>query len=170
MKLATKINLYNVYNEGNRLIGTGEEVSLPDFEAMTDTLSGPGISGEIEEPIIGLFGSSEVEIPFHTVHDGLFEIMPPGDAVDITLRASTQIKDGNGNTSFEGVRIVLRGLFKSITSGSMKQGAGTQSSIKFEVTYCLYEVNSKQKLEIDKFNQVYKVNGVDKLQIARSLC
>ena len=170
MKLATKVNLYNVYNKGNRLIGVDEEVTLPDFETMTETLAGPGIGGEIEEPIIGLFGSSEVEIPFQTAHDAVFEMLTPGTAVDITLRASTQVKDGNGNTTFEGIRIVLRGLFKSLTSGSLKQGAGTKASIKFEVTYCLYEVNSKGKLEIDKFNQVYKINGVDVLQVARSLC
>lgn len=66
--------------------------------------------------------------------------------------------------------MVLRGLFKSLTSGSMKQGAGTKSSIKFEVTYCLYEVNGTEKLEIDKFNQIYKINGVDILEVARALC
>lgn len=170
MKLATKVNLYNVYNEGNRLIGVDEEVTLPDFETMTETLAGPGIGGEIDEPIIGLFGSSEVEIPFQTMHDSTFEMMKPGDAVDITLRSSTQVKDGNGNTTFEGVRIVLRGLFKALTSGSLKQGAGTKSSIKFEVTYCLHEVNGKEKLEIDKLNQVYKINGNDVLEVARSLC
>ena len=48
MKLATKVNLYNVYNKGNRLIGVDEEVTLPDFETMTETLAGPGIGGEIE--------------------------------------------------------------------------------------------------------------------------
>ena len=170
MKFATKVNMYNVYNEGNRLIGVDEEVTLPDFETMTETLAGPGISGEIDEPIIGLFGSSEVEIPFQTMHDGVFKLLSPRDAVDITLRSSTQVKDASGNTSFEGVRIVLRGLFKSLTSGSLKQGAGTKSSIKFEVTYCLYEVNSETKLEIDKFNQVYNVNGRDVLAVARSLC
>lgn len=169
-KLATKVNLYNVYTAGNKLIGVDEEVSLPDFEPLTDTTAGPGISGSIEEPIIGLFGSSEVQVPFDTMHDGLFEPVTPGEAVDITLRASTQIKDTNGNTSFEGIRIVLRGLFKGLISGSMKQGTGTKSSVKFEVTYALYEVNGKSRLEIDKFNQVYRVNGIDYLEKARSLC
>lgn len=169
-KRATKVNLYNVYNAGRKLIGIDEEVSLPDFEPMTETLAGPGISGEIEEPIVGLFGSSEVEIPFSSIHDELFSVMTPGSAVDITLRASTQIKENDGGTSFEGVRVVLRGLFKGLTSGSMKQGAGTKSKIKFEVTYCLYEVNGNTKLEIDKWNQVYRVNGYDVMAKARSLC
>lgn len=169
-KLATKINLYNVYTSGNKLIGMDEEVSLPDFEPMTETLAGPGIGGEIDEPIIGLFGSSEIEIPFQTLHDSIFKIMTPGEAVDLTLRGSTQVKDSNGSTTFEGVRIVLRGLFKGLTSGSLKQGSGTKSKIKFEATYVLYEVNGQSKLEIDKLNLVYKVNGIDKLAIPRQLC
>ena len=170
MKLATKVNLYNVYKKGNRRIGVGEEVTLPDFETMTETLAGPDPGGKIEGLVIGRFVTSAGKLPFRSAHVAVFEMLTPGTAVDITLRASTQVKDGNGNTTFEGIRIVLRGLFKSLTSGSLKQGAGTKSSIKFEVTYCLYEVNSKGKLEIDKFNQVYKINGVDVLQVARSLC
>ena len=30
--IPTKINRYNVYNKGNRLLGVGEEMALPDFE------------------------------------------------------------------------------------------------------------------------------------------
>ena len=30
--IPTKINRYNVYNKGNRLLGVGEEMTLPDFE------------------------------------------------------------------------------------------------------------------------------------------
>ena len=29
--IPTKINRYNVYNKGNRLLGVGEEMTLPDF-------------------------------------------------------------------------------------------------------------------------------------------
>ena len=36
--IPTKINRYNLYNEAERLLGTGDEVTLPDFEAMSDTI------------------------------------------------------------------------------------------------------------------------------------
>ena len=40
------INNYNVYDDrANRLIGISGEVELPNFEAMTETLSGSGILG-----------------------------------------------------------------------------------------------------------------------------
>lgn len=47
------INNFNLYNDGTVLVGLTGEISLPDFEGMTETLSGPGILGEIEEVIIG---------------------------------------------------------------------------------------------------------------------
>ena len=39
--IPSKINSYNVYNDAERLIGVGDEVTLPDFEAMAETISGP---------------------------------------------------------------------------------------------------------------------------------
>ena len=46
--IPTKINKYNVYNAGNRLLGMGDEVPLPSFEASSETVSGAGVLGEFE--------------------------------------------------------------------------------------------------------------------------
>ena len=40
--IPTKINNYNVYNEGEKLLGVGDELTLPDFEATSETVSGAG--------------------------------------------------------------------------------------------------------------------------------
>ena len=62
--IPTKINNYNVYNEGEKLLGVGDELTLPDFEATSETVSGAGILGEIDDPTVGYFGNQELEIPF----------------------------------------------------------------------------------------------------------
>lgn len=72
------INNFNLYNNGTALVGLTGEISLPDFEGMTETLSGPGILGEIEEVIIGQFGSMELEIPFRILDEDAFKLMSPG--------------------------------------------------------------------------------------------
>ena len=51
--IPTKINRYNVYNRGNRLLGMGDELTLPDFEPSSETVSGAGILGEIDDPTPG---------------------------------------------------------------------------------------------------------------------
>ena len=44
------INDFNIYHTGNKVIGVTGEVSLPDLEAVTETISGAGILGEIDVP------------------------------------------------------------------------------------------------------------------------
>lgn len=168
MKLATKINAYNVYLDGKKLVGISDEVTLPDFEALTETLSGAGILGEIDEPLLGHFKASEMEIPFRTLNEYMFRLASMSKALNLTLRASTQTIDtGNINTGAMPSRIVVKGKNKALTGGKLKQGEGTGSSIKVEITYIMIEVNKVKKFELDKLNFVYKVNGVDLLAAIR---
>ena len=43
---------YRVYNEANALMGMAT-VDLPELQAMSDTVSGAGIAGEIDSPVLG---------------------------------------------------------------------------------------------------------------------
>ena len=165
---ATKINAYNVYRGSKKLVGLSDEVTLPDFEGLTETLSGPGMLGEIDEPLLGHFGASEIEIPFRTLDEEMFDLLAQGQAVDLTLRMSTQaIVETSMATDFMPSRIVIKGKSKGFTGGSVKQGQGTGSSVKVEVIYILIEVNNSKKFELDKLNFVYKVNGNDLLAKVR---
>ena len=58
--MLTKINAYNDYLDGKKNIGISDEVTLPDLEALTETLSGAGILGEIDEPLLGHYKASEI--------------------------------------------------------------------------------------------------------------
>ena len=166
--LATKINAYNVYNAGTKLVGLSDEVTLPDFESLTETLSGPGFLGEIDEPLLGHFGASELEIPFRTLNEDMFGLLNQGSAVNLTLRMSTQaIQESTMATDFMPSRVVIKGKSKGFTGGKVKQGEGTGSSVKVELIYILIEVNGKKKFELDKINFQYKVNDVDLLAKVR---
>lgn len=167
----TKINLYNAYLDGNKMVGLTDEVTMPDFDAITETLSGAGILGEIDEPTLGHFGASEIEIPFRMVDDQMFELMDMGASINITLRISNQaIEQANFQTDFMPSRIVIKGKKKGFKGGSAKQGASMKPSVKIEILYILIEVNQKKKFELDKLNVIYKVNDKDLLQKARSQC
>ena len=43
------IHDFNIYNTGSKIIGLTGEVALPDFEAMTETISGAGILGDVKD-------------------------------------------------------------------------------------------------------------------------
>lgn len=168
--IPSKINMFNVYKDGNTLAGLSGEVTLPDFEAISETISGPGILGEIDDPTIGHFGSQEIEIPFRNITNDTFTLMNPGDEVNLTLRGSIQVNTNGGGVDYVGMRIIFRGKCKSFTGGTVKQGAAMASAIKLELTYIRIDLNGEAKVELDKLNSVYKLNGVDILEKARSLC
>jgi len=168
-QIPESINAFNVYKNGNKLIGISEEVTLPDFEQLTETLSGPGILGEIESAALGHFSSMEMEIPYRTI-DGVKNHLNAFESQDITLRGAIQKTDASGSTDFVGMRVVVRGKAKKVAGGTLKQGSPMGSSVTLEVIYILIEIDGNVCIELDKLNSIYKVDGVDLLEKVRSLC
>ena len=68
------------------------------------------------------------------------------------------------------MRVVVRGRQKKLTSGSVAQGAAMEASVTVEITYIMIELDGKKRIELDKMNSVYKVNGVDLLAKVRKQC
>lgn len=164
------IHDFNLYLSGNKLAGVTGEVSLPELEAVTETISGAGILGEIESAIPGRYGSIEQEVPFRCINEDLFKMIDPTTAVELTLRGAIQqtIK-ATGATDYVGMRVVFRGRSKKIAIGTVKQGGPMDSSVTLELTYLLVEMDGKTKIELDKINGIFKVNGVDLLSKVHKL-
>lgn len=96
--IPSKIHSYNVYddNHSGRLYGTGEECTLPDFEALSETLSGAGILGELDDPAPGHFGNMQMEIPFRLLDGEAVDLMDPTSAARLTLRGAQQVLTAEG--------------------------------------------------------------------------
>lgn len=88
--LPTVTNTYNVYRNGNALIGLSDEITLPDFSAITEEMSGSGLLGKIQEAVMGHFDSQEMQIPFLNLDDDIFSFADPTTVIDLNLRASQQ--------------------------------------------------------------------------------
>ena len=144
--IPTKINNYNVYNEGEKLLGVGDELTLPDFEATSETVSGAGILGEIDDPTIGHFGNMQLEIPFRTLDKEATNIVP------------------------KSIRVVVRGRAAKLTGGKLKRASTMDSGVTLNILYILIEVNGESVVELDKMNPTYKVNGVDLLAEYKEMC
>ena len=158
------IHDFNLYLSGNKLGGVTGEVALPDFEAVTETISGAGILGEFESVIAGRYGSMEQEVPFRVINEDMFKLIDPTVPVELTLRgAIQQTVKATGAVDYIGMRVVFRGRSKKIAIGTVKQGGPMDSSIALELTYILIEMDGKSKVELDKINGVFGINGVDLL-------
>ena len=168
--IPTKINKYNLYNDTERLLGTGDEVTLPDFEAMSDTISGAGILGEIEDPTVGYFGNQEIEIPFRVVDKEAVDMMDMTKAVRLTLRGAQQTTNNDGDIEFRSMRVVVRGRDKKFSPGKVKNGSTMDTKITLTVIYIMIEVEGEQLVELDKLNEVFKIRGVDIIKKIKEMC
>jgi hypothetical protein len=162
-----KIVNFNVYNEAEKLVGITAEVTLPNLENMTETISGAGIAGEFESPTPGHFGSIQIDIPFRVILDQSFKMMVPGGQI-IYLRASQQSYDvAAGQINHRGLKITLKVLPKGVNLGTLGVGRPTETTNALEVVYMKIEENGTVLLELDKMNFIYIVNGVDVLAQVR---
>lgn len=65
---------YRVYHDGNDLIGVAT-LEMPEVKYMTETLSGSGVAGEIENPTIGITESLSVKFSFTSVETKIFHTL-----------------------------------------------------------------------------------------------
>jgi P2 family phage contractile tail tube protein len=163
-----KVVNFNVYDGTDKLIGVSGEVTLPNLEAMSETISGAGIAGEYESPTPGHFGSTSMEIPFRVLYDSSFDLMEPTGR-SIVLRASQQSYDvAGGKIEYRALKITIKTLPKALDLGKLGVGKMTETKNTVEILYIKVEENSKTLLELDKLNFVFKVNGKDVLAKIRS--
>lgn len=163
------INNFNAYNQGNMLIGLTGSVALPNFEAITEEISGAGVLGSYETSIPGYYSSMPQEVPFRILDTDIFSIMNPSEPVDLTFRASEQhTVRSTGALDYKSMRVVERGRLKSFTPGTLELGKQMNASVTLELLYVMIEIDSIKKLEYDKLNTVFEVDGKDLLEKIRS--
>ena len=164
-----KINDYNVYLDGDKMIGVAASATLPEVNMKTSTVAGVGVNGELDSPTIGQFESMEQEIQFNTLYSSAMDMLNPLSVVNLTFRAAQQVYDKTGGYSFKGLRVVEMGRVKKMNPGKVEKGEAMEATVTMELTYLLIEVDGEQLVEIDKLNGVYKVKGVGMLAGVRSL-
>ncbi len=163
------ISSFNAYHNGTKLIGVTGSVTLPNLDAITEEVSGAGILGTYETSIPGFYSSMSQEIQFRVLDEDIFSLMNPSELVDLTFRGSVQSTvSSTGALTKNNIRIVERGRLKSFTPGKLELGKQMEASVTLELLYILIEVNGNKKLEYDKLNSVFVVNGKDLLEEERA--
>lgn len=158
---------YNVYRDGTKFLGTST-IDLPEFAPVSDALKGAGILGEVEMPVIGQIGSTSVTLNWNAIALEGIELMTT-KRISLDLRSAQQIFDPNsGGLSPEAVRISIRGMTKTNNLGSLEPGTAAGGSTEIELHYIKILIGGKEVLEIDKFNSIYRVNGVDEYAEVRA--
>ncbi|MDP5277143.1 phage major tail tube protein [Chengkuizengella axinellae] len=166
MIISQKLTNYSAYKDGTDFLGT-TDITLPSIEAMTDTISGAGIAGEIDTPTIGHFGSMTVGLNWRTVDTPTIELLKQ-KAHSLDFRGNMQAYDpAKGETKDVGVKITVKAIPKKADLGKFAVASTTDSSNELEVTYIKIIIDGKTVLEIDKYNFICVIDGEDQLENVR---
>lgn len=166
-QISERLINFRVYNDSNDLLGIAT-VDLPEIEAMSDTVSGAGIAGEVESPVLGHYSSMTTTFTWRTIEKAAMKLsVQKAHAVEV--RGSQQVYDAaNGEYKTVAVRASMRIAPKTVTLGSFEPGSTTDTEQEFEVLYLKMYVDGKDVLEIDKFNYIAKFGDTDILSSVRA--
>lgn len=157
---------FRVYDEGNDLLGIAT-VDLPELEAMTETVSGAGIAGEVESPLLGHYGSTTTTFTWRSIEPAAM-VLAEQRAHLVDVRGSQQVYDAaSGTYSTVPVRATMKIVPKTVGLGTFEPGATTDTEQEFEVLYLKLQIKKRVVMEIDKYNFKAKVNGYDALESVR---
>lgn len=162
-----KLINYTVYLEGSTYLGTAD-VTLPTLEALTETVRGAGIAGEIESPTLGHYGSMTVTLNWRAITPEAVRLHAPvSHALD--FRGSQQVYDaGAGAPLPKGVKVSVKAMPKTGDLGKFDPGTTTDTTNELEVTFIKVVVDGRTLLEIDKFNFKAVIDGKDYLADVRA--
>lgn len=169
MSFPTVINNFNVYAGSDRLIGVTNEVKLPDMNAITSSVSGAGIAGTIDIPVVGAYENMDIEIQFRGLTEDIFKIFKAGETVDLTLRGAYQtLENASASIGKSYMRVMVIGFVKNFSPGSVKINDQMTATVTISIAYYLIDVAGSNVIELDKLNSKCVINGVDVLEDIRS--
>lgn len=162
-----KVYNANVYIDGTTdLLGRASEVDLPDIAAKTEDHNGLGMIGTISLPT-GL-DVLECKIKWNGWYDEHLTIgANPFATHRIQVRASVETYDESGRVLEEGLVVTMAVRWKKAPLGALKQMESPELEDDLSVQYIKVVQAGRELLEIDTFNNIWKVNGTDVLATYR---
>lgn len=166
-QIQEKLNNFNAYRNGTEYLGV-VDVELPSLESMSETVSGAGIGGEIESPNLGHFGSMTTTLNWRTLAKPSF-VLARQESHQLDFRGSIQEYD-TATASYKrvAVRVAMRAMPKTTALGTLAVGATMDNTNEMEVTYIKIDYEGSTVVEIDKYNMICIIDGVDYLAEVRA--
>lgn len=162
-----KLTNFRVYRDGTDFLGVAD-VELPDLEWMSETVTGAGIAGEVDSPVIGHFKSTTLKLTWRTVTKNT-TILARSEAHHLDCRGSVQQYDaGEGVYKNYPVKLVAKAIPKKVGLGKFEVGKPQDAETEFEIVYLKLWVDDEERIEIDKYNFIAKVDGQDYLEQVRA--
>jgi len=161
------LNNANIYIDGNSLLGRAEEFKLPTVKFKMAEHKAVGMVGAIKLP--SGFEALEGEIKWNSFYPEVWaKLLDPYTAVQLQARGSLETYNSQGRQAQVPYVVFLTCSFYEVPAGDFKQNDKAEFQSKFFASYIKQVVDGKDVLELDTMANIYKVNGVDKLDLYRT--
>lgn len=161
------LNNANIYIDGNSLLGRAEEFKLPTVKFKMAEHKAVGMVGAIKLP--SGFEALEGEIKWNSFYPDVWaKLLDPYTSVQLQARGSLETYNSQGRQAQVPYVVFLTCSFYEVPAGDFKQNDKAEFQSKFYATYIKQVVDGKDVLEVDAMANIYKVNGVDKLDLYRT--
>lgn len=150
----------------HKLIVDGVEIDdnvsceLPSVEFGTTEIKGAGVLGSVDMPSPAQINPMTFTASSRSINKKATALARPGKQ-GIELRFVRDVVQADGTVIPAGTKIYITGVNKKYGPGKVEPGTTMDGSHEFEVLRYRQVIDGVETLLIDKFNYIYKVNGVD---------
>lgn len=155
-----------VYEGATEYLGIAE-VNLPDLAQLTTEVSGAGIAGKINSPIIGHIEPMSMTLNFRSVTEEAYKLSTP-ESHSLDLRVAQQERDsGTGKSGIQKIKYSIIATPVKLGMGKIAPASTSDASGEYSVTYLAVYIDGKKVTEVDPMNYIYIINGKDYLADVR---
>jgi P2 family phage contractile tail tube protein len=157
---------FTVWIDGIGKIGECPGFQPPDIKIQTEDFRGGGMDGTVSVPM----GVEKIELEFdlHTWDSDIWRSLGYGPgSMDVPIVFRGYLLTPNGIE--RGVKIETFSLIHNIKIGKVEPGKKVEQSISATANYYKHTIDGEVVSEIDVFNKIMLINGVDKASNARQI-
>lgn len=160
MGLPAILKNFNLFSDGNSLMGIADEVTLPKLSRKTEDFQGGGMPMPVELDM----GNEKIELDWSCAGFVADAVKQYGASkVGGVLMRFAGAYQRDDTEEVQAVEIVARGRIKEVDFGNAKIGDKSQTKVKMVCSYYKLTVDGQVLFEIDATAMIFTVNGVDML-------
>lgn len=158
---------FEVYEDSVNFLGISK-ATLPDIKFLTQTITGAGISGNIEAVLTGVTDAMTLALTFRSATDAAVSLMKPIKH-SIDMRVAEQYWDTTQSQKVVAAdKYVMTIMPKTFSPGSVAPASAADTSGEYSVYYYAGYKGGQKLWEIDPLNYICNIGGVDYMADVRA--
>jgi P2 family phage contractile tail tube protein len=152
--------VFELYEDGNNFMGL-TQATLPNIAFIIQQIQGAGINGNIDVPIAGMMEAMELALNWRSPTEAAKSLATP-KSHHLDLRVAHQYWDTTASEyGIEADKYVMVCRPKAMNPGNIQPATPADSANTFSVVYYAGYRDGTKIWEIDPFNYICTINGVD---------